>query len=328
MTSPDLSVVLVAAIGTETIGRTMACLREQTAHDRMEVLIVAPSADLLDLDALGQERFASLRAVGVGPIRKRGEAAAKGIREATAPIVALIEDHSFPRPGWAQAFLDAHASGEWAGVGPRVNNANADATLSVVNFMLTYASLSGPQEAEPRSLLAWHNTSYRRDLLVGYGDRLGDLLEWEGDLQGDLQARGFRLLLDPRAETDHLNVSGLASTVRLHYLRGRMMGAARAEREAWPLWKRAAYIAGAPLFPIMQWRHIAGDVRRWGTSTAEIARLFPSMALVFSVAAVGEAVGYAIGAGPSMDRWQTFELFRTRHLSAREREEWLASTAA
>lgn len=325
--TPELSVVLVGALAHETIGRTMHCLREQTAHDRMEVVIVVPSAEQVDLAALGQGRFASIRAVGVGPVAKRGEAAAAGIRQAQAPIVALIEDHSFPHPGWAQAFLDAHASGEWAGVGPRVNNANPGATLSVVNFIMTYASLSGPQEAGPRSLLAWHNTAYRRDLLLAYGDRLGPLLEWEGDLQSDLQSKGHQLFLEPRAETDHLNVSGLGSTLRLHYLRGRMMGADRADREGWPAWKRAVYVAGAPLFPIMQWRHVAADVRRWGTSSSEIARLFPSMALVLAVGAVGEAVGYALGSGGSMDRWQTFELYRTRHLTGQERQEWEAATA-
>ena len=116
--SPDLSVVLVAPLGMETIGRTMACLRAQTVHARMEVLVVTPRADALDLDALGRDEFASLQPVEVGHIARRGEAAAEGVRQSAAPVVALIEDHSYPRPRWAEAFLEAHASGGWAGVGP------------------------------------------------------------------------------------------------------------------------------------------------------------------------------------------------------------------
>ncbi|WP_420455808.1 hypothetical protein [Rubrivirga sp.] len=326
MSSPDLSVVLVAPNGMGSIRRTMACLRAQTARERLEVLVVAPSAELLDLDALGRDRFAALRAVEVGPITQRGEAAAVAVREATAPIVAFVEDHSFPRPGWAEAFLDAHAGGDWAAVGPRVHNANADAPLSVANFVLTYASTSGPQEAGPRSLLAFHNSAYRRDLLLAYGDRLGPLLEWEGDLQDDLMAQGRQLYLEPRAETDHLNVSGMRSTIRLHLLRGRMMGGDRATRERWPVWKRALYVAGAPLFPLMQWRHVAPEIRRWGLGTAERVRLAPWLALVLGAAAVGEAAGYLLGPGRARDRWQSFELYRTRHLSRKERRQRAAAT--
>src|SRR6478752_5925097 len=98
-----LSVVLVAGGGLTGIARTMRHLRAQTARDRIELIVVAESARTVDCNALGGDVFAACRVVEVGPIEQRGDAAAKGIRAATAPIVAMIEDHSYPEPEWAEA---------------------------------------------------------------------------------------------------------------------------------------------------------------------------------------------------------------------------------
>lgn len=324
MTASRLSVVVVAPSGMATIRRTLACLAAQTVAESIEVVVVAPTAAEIDAGALGADVFAALRVVAVGPVRKRGEAAAVGVRAATAPIVSLLEDHSYPEPGWAAALLAAHTdvhAGTRVGVGPAVENANAGPPLSRINFWLTYASSSGPQAAGPRALLPWHNTSYRRDVLAAYGARLGGLLEWESNLQDDLLARGYELYFEPAARTHHDNVSGFRSTLGLQFQRGRFFGGQRAARERWPAWRRVVYAASMPLFPLMQLRHVAPDLRRIGVGRSEFALLGPSLAVVLAAMAVGEAVGYVAGAGDAPDRIETYELHREAHLSRRERRE-------
>jgi hypothetical protein len=316
--APDLSVVLVAPSGMGSIGRTMNALRAQTISHRLEVLVVAPSASEIDSDLLGAASFAALRTIEVGPIVKRGAAAAAGIQAASSTVVALIEDHSFPEPEWAAALLGAH-TGPWIGVGPAVENANPGTMVSRVVFWLSYIALSGPQEAGPRERLAWHNSSYKRDALTAYGDRLGTLLEWEGSLQMDLRSRGHEMYLEPAARTHHVNVSRLASALGLHFVRGRIFGGLRAERECWPAWRRVVYASGAPLFPIMQMRGVAPELRRTRVPFRAVVTHAPVLVALLTSMAAGEAVGYLAGVGAATDRLESYELQRQIHLRRGER---------
>jgi hypothetical protein len=316
--SPDLSVVVVGASGMATIGRTLGCLRAQTAADRIEVLIVTPSAGEIDRDALGAGRFAALRAVEVGPITRRGHAAAAGIREATAPVVALLEDHSYPEPGWAAALLAAHTQ-PWAGVGPSVENANPGTAISRVTFWFSFAAMSGPQEAGTRTLLPWHNTAYKREILTGYGERLGPLLAWEGDLQDDLLARGHQLYLAPAARTHHLQGSAFTAALGIHFQCGRILGGQHAEKERLPWWRRAAYAAAMPVLPLVHIRRAAPELHRMGVTTRDMVADGPTLLTMLAAMAIGEAVGYLSGVGDATDRLQRYDLYRAAHLSRRER---------
>ncbi len=140
---PAMSIILATADGYETIRTTVRHLQAQTVRDRLELVIVAPSAERLGLDPCDVEGFESVRTVEVGPLRSIGSANASGIRAARAAIVALAEDHAYPTPGWAEAHMTAHASG-WAAVGSVIRNPN-----------------------HPRSTVAW------ADALMGFGEYPG-----------------------------------------------------------------------------------------------------------------------------------------------------------
>lgn len=312
--SPAISVVLVGVAGTVSIERTMHHLRAQTARQLIEMIVVVPSADMTDAESLGAGEFAAFRIVAVGPITERGAAAAAGMLTASAPVVALIEDHSFPEPGWAAALISAHA-GPWTGVGPAVENGNPRSVMSWVNFILSYGIFSGTPPAGERALLPWHNSAYKREALAPFAGRLGALLEWEGHLQDELRAGGHRLYLEPAARTHHMNVSGVASTFSLNLLRGRILGAQRAERERWPYWRRALQAAAFPLFPLLQLRHLAASVRAMQIPPLLVRRVYAGLAATLCVMAVGEASGLLVGAGDAIARLEDFELFRTRHLA-------------
>ena len=314
----ELSVVLVAGSGAPGIARTLRHLRAQTARERMEVLLVTESGADFDLGALGAAAFGACRIVEVGPITERGAAAARGMLAATSPIVGLIEDHSYPEPEWADALIRAHA-GAWTGVGPAVGNANPDSAASWVNYVLGYGGFAPPIEAGVRDLLPWHNSAYKRDALTPFGDRLGPLLEWEGALQADLRARGHALYLEPAAVTHHVNVSSAWSTVTLNLHRGRILGAQRAERERWPVWRRVLQAAAFPLFPLLQLRHLLPALRRLPVPPSLRLRVHLGLAGTLGVLAASEAWGLLAGEGDAVARLEDYELHRARHLSRRER---------
>jgi len=313
-TSPALSVVIVAVAGTASVERTMRHLRAQTARRTMEVVVVASEAGVVDAEALGAGEFAAFRVVAVGPITARGAAAAAGMLAATAPVVGLIEDHSFPEPEWAAALLAAHA-GAWSGVGPSVENGNPRLAMSWVNFILTYGIFSGDPPAGERDLLPWHNSAYKRAALAPFADRLGALLEWEGHLQDALRANGHRLYLEPRARTHHLNVSGVSSTFALHAYRARIMGAQRAEREGWPMWRRVLQASAFPLFPLLQLRYLSANLRAIAIPRPLAGRVRAGLWSALCVMAFAEAWGLVAGAGDATVQMEDFELHRERHLS-------------
>lgn len=319
----ELSIVLVAGTGPAGVVRTLRHLGAQTARRRLEVLIVAESSAGFDLAALRESEFAACRIVEVGPITERGAAAARGMLAATSPIVGLIEDHSYPEPEWAEALLRAHA-GTWAGVGPAVCNANPASVGSWVNYILSYGGFAPPQAAGERDLLPWHNSAYKRGALAPFEDRLGALLEWEGALQAELRSRGHTLYLEPAARTHHSNVSAAWSTVGLNTQRGRILGAARAEREGWPAWRRMVQAAAFPLFPLLQLRHVLPQMQRVPVPAAMRTRVLFGVVATLGVLAVGEAWGLLAGAGDAVARMEDYELYRARHLSRRDRESSVA----
>jgi hypothetical protein len=278
------------------------------------VIVVATSTDAVDATALGAGEFAAFRVIAVGPINERGAAAAVGMLAATSPVVGLIEDHSFPEPGWAAALITAHAAG-WTGVGPSVGNANPRSAMSWVNFILGYGNFSGTPHAGERDILPWHNSAYKRPALDAFADRLGALLEWEGTLQDELRAQGHRLYLEPAARTHHVNVSGVASTFRLALQRGRILGAQRVKRERWGVGRRLLQAAAFPLFPLLQLRHLSSIVRAMPIAGALALRVRVALWATLCVMAPAEAWGLVAGAGDAIARLEDFELHRARHLA-------------
>ena len=320
MQESALSVVLVAGSGAASIARTVWHMRQQSARSAIEFIVVVSDQDEVRGMNLGQSEFFAVNVVAVGPITERGDAAARGIKVANSPVVGLIEDHSFPEPGWAEALIRAH-TGRWAGVGPSVENANPDTGCSCVNFLLSYVAFSGALTAGPRDLIPWHNSAYKRESLVPFHERLGHLLTWEGDLQDELRAAGHTLYLEPAARTHHANVSRFGSTIRQNLHRGRMLGAIRVKRERWPRWRQWAYAAAFPLYPLAQLRYLAPVIRQQRYTLAMRVRVMLLLGPVLCAAAIGEAWGVLAGAGNASLELDNFDLHRLRHISGKERQE-------
>ena len=105
-------------------------------------------------------------------------------------------------------------------------------------------------EGELRSLPANHSC-YRRDVLLGYGDRMEDMLEAEWVLQGDLLERGFRLYQDLAAKSYHLNYAAVSAAANEYFIGARIFAAERAAE-----WSACdggfLYAAGSPVLPLIR----------------------------------------------------------------------------
>src|SRR5262249_54038198 len=158
----------------------------------------------------------------------------------------------------------------WAAVGPVMSNANPSTSVSWADMYIGYGPWLYPDAGGARSHLPGHNSSYKRDLLLTYGDRLGEMMEAESVMQWDLRARGHELYLDPAARTFHTNFGLLRSWVAVQLLGGRVFGAARAR--GWPIWKRILFVAASPLIPLVRARRIVANIPKSGPARRALWR--------------------------------------------------------
>ncbi|MHB0858651.1 MAG: glycosyltransferase [Anaerolineae bacterium] len=310
---PAISVVLVTPDHLATIRRTVAHLRAQTIAERIELLVVAPVGAGEQVSAAEAEGLGSVRVVTLDAVRSIAQANAAGVRVARAPIVAFAEEHSFPEPGWAAALLAAYTPDQ-AAVGPLVRNANPESLVSQADFLIAYGRWSDPTRVGDVDLLPGHNGSYRRDVLLAYGDALEGLLEAESVLHWDLRSKGWRLYLEPQARVAHLNFERPRAWAAAQFHSGRVFAASRAQ--AWPLPRRLLYCVAAPLIPAVRFRRL---LRQGGGAGGRRAGLYPVLLWGLLTSAVGELVGYGSGAGDSRHKVGALEFHRLRHVSARTR---------
>lgn len=315
---PAISVILITPDRYQSLRKTVRHLRAQSVHDRMEIVIVTPAADSLEPDERELQEFCRYRVVEVGPITSVGPAYAAGIRQASAPIVVLGEDHSFPEPGWAEALLRAHQQ-PWAAVGPVMRNANPGSWMSWADFLMGYAPWQEPTPAGEMAHLPGHNSSYKREILLRYGAKLDSMMEAESVLHWDLRRNGHRLYLEPAAVTAHVNFTLFSSWVRATFQSGRKFGAFRAANERWSLARRLLFAVAAPLIPLVRFRRIVAELRLPGRPSHRLPGVAPLLLLGLAVDGAGQMTGYALGAGAAREQLLCFEFHRYRHVRKRDR---------
>ncbi len=314
--SPQLSVVVVVYSDSENFRMALEHLRAQTVFNLLELIIVASSRKELNLDSRKLEGFSSYKILELGPFESGGAAKATGVMAASAPLIAFVEDHSYPEIGWAEALIEAHSKGDFAVVGPVMLNANPDSSLSWGCFLVFYGHwiVARPQE-EVKHLPA-NQSCYKRDLLLKYQSRLSEMLEAESVLHWDLLSRGYHLCQEPTARVYHLNFSLIGPMLYEYYLSSRVFAAKRAL--GWSLLRRVLYTLGSPLLPLIRLRRILKDASHARLQARVIVRAFVTLVLVLCAGSTGEIFGYAFGVGKANKRLAGFEV--ERHLSFTPRD--------
>jgi hypothetical protein len=309
--SLELSYVVVTDT-FETIRDVVRSVAGQTIRDRVELVIVCPSALELALDAAETDRIGAVRVVEVGAVIPLSPPRAAGIRAASCDLVFVGETHSFPLPDCLEALLGAHRSGDYAAVAPVVENGNPEKAVSWATLMLTYRQWLEPATRGEIGAVSTYNACFRRDLLLAFGDRLEAMFDYGSALDADLRAGGGRLLIEPAARLAHLNVAALNGWLPERFLSGRFWAVARARR--WPLARRVLYVLAAPLIPAL----IAGKALRsgqWARHRRQMPRGTFAAVLVSALAtAAGEVTGYVAGSGRTPVKLAEYELHRARYL--------------
>ncbi len=307
---PAMSVIVTTPDSYDTIRPLIGRLRAQTARDALEIVLVAPSVEAVRAGLTELQDLGSWRVIEVGALRTVAQAKAAGIRHAAAPVVVLTEDHSLPHPTWAEALIDAHRR-PWAAVGPAMDNANPESLISWADFTIGYGAWLDPAAGEA-DCLPGHNSAYKRDILLGFGDRLEELLGVEAALHAELRARGWRLCMEPAAKTFHVNFTQLTPWVFYLLYSGRLFAAERAR--SWSPVRRAVFSGAAWLIPFVRLTRSVPQLRR--ARPELIPRVLPALLFALILDGIGQWLGCTLGAGQAAQKVARLEFHRAGTASA------------
>lgn len=313
--NPELSVILVTRGDLAVLRLTLGYLRAQTVREQMEIIVAAPH----DLPAED-----GIRVVPVGEIRTLAGAQVAALRHARAPVVVLGEDHSFPAPDWAEKLLEAHRAGH-AAVAPLLLNGNPRTLRSWANYLLHFGRFGDPAVAGVVQWLPWHNTSYKRDILLSFGDRLPLFIAVEGLLHEALREQGHTLFLQSATSTRHINFSQFWPFMIQTLCGGHLFSAARAQYHGWPVAKRVLYAAATPLIPVVRCFRILRDIRARPEQRHLVPRVIPLLVAGLISHAIGEMLGNLFGMRSAEETYLLYETGRLCHITTADRRELTGS---
>jgi hypothetical protein len=311
--APSMSVILMTMDSIEPLRWVLSQYAMQTIARRIEVVIVCPQASAVKIDSKLAGSFFAIRVTERHPLQDTSDAFATGVRIASAPIIALGEDHSFPASkDWAEVLLKRHAE-PWVGVGPVIGCANPASAVSYSDYLMSYGQWMAPNHAGEVAFVPGHNSTYKRSQLLELGDRLLTLFENEIGLQEELRAHGGKFYQEAAATTLHTNFELLATFLKVQFYVGRIFTGSRARH--WPTSRRIIYFAGSPLIPVLRLVRIIRQVRRAGAPMLQFARALPAMIAGLCMFALGEATAYIFPPGNKGKQW-LFQFETKRYLYA------------
>ncbi len=317
--NPQLSVIVVARCRSRMLQYVLKRLDAQTVASNLEcLLVVRDKKEFANVDVL-VSRLGWGRILELGSLESEGAAKAAGVTAARAPLVAFLEDHSFPDVTWAQVLIDAHDKQPLAAVAPAIENANPRTAVSWGCFLVYYGFAFGPKSAQAPMQFPANHSCYRRDVLLAYGEKLPQMLEAEHVLHQDLQCHGHDLLREPGAVARHLNYSRLATAMTEYFIASRVFAASRACEWHWS--RRFVYTCGSPLLPLIRIRRLVKAARKSGVEAGILRDCFTSALLTLTAGAAGEMLGYAKGFGNSKTDLMNFEINRELAFPADELDE-------
>jgi glycosyl transferase family 2 len=308
MAENNISLAVVVVVGPlrKRGQRLLDGLCLQTAVESMEIIVV-------DLPAYAGRKLQTRPGVRtVYLLRSETEpwprARADAVRHTKAPIVAFIEDHCIPAPDWAEKLIEAHKE-PWAAVGYAFTNANPETYVGRASFLVDYGPWAHPARHGPTRLLPSNNISYKRDLLISFGDELDALLSAGVNIHEVFNRQGCKMFLESRARVAHENFARLSDIFRSNRAQGRLFASTRVHAQSWGRLRRLVYGFGVPIgAPLIKTARLLRSICHYRWLWPRVFAGLPVILLGFFGSAVGESLGYLFGVGDADEAVNRYEL--------------------
>lgn len=293
---PRVSILVLVGDQRARAAECLASILSQRRIEDAEILLLE-CGQSLHPPLPGSER-PSLRRLECPRPSSSGMARAFAVREAAAPVVAFVEEHVRVPEGWLPAVIRAHESSPAAAIGPVVICANPGEGVSDAIHLMNYSEyLPGSPLREDLAMLEGHNCTYKRNVLLGYGERLPLLMSNEPLLHWRMRREGHGVQLNPEIRVVHRNETRLRDICRGYFLWSLSFGASRAVIQHFSRGRRWLYALGAPLVPFVRIARIGRSAlrRRRPELLRTLVRHLPSIFLAQLVSALGQSVGLLVG---------------------------------
>lgn len=310
MKQPFLSVVLIIGGQRRRAERALASLLAQEALPEMEILLCDWERTAPPLPQAGHE---AVRLFPVPAPATFTQARLQATYLARGEAIAFLEEHSWAHPGWAAELIAAFRAGDWAAVGSEIHNGNPGRGISDGVALMNYLPWQPPAKSGLVSMLAGHNSAYRRSDLLSFEQDLGELLQSEVLLHWQLAKQKKKLYLAAAARISHVNEGSLVAIGRGYFLWNRCFGSSRARFYRFSLWQRLARTLAIPLVPFVRAARMAGYL--WGHDRSRFStyfRFFPLLIVAWSAAACGQSMGFLLGPGHAEAAFTAYELTASR----------------
>lgn len=299
---PDLSIVVAVIAGGKSVMETcLGSIAEDTGDISLECL-VPYDARLDGIEEL-ETRFPWVTFIDSRnevPVDEFGSNSrehhdilrAVGLREATAPIVGLLEDHGIPGKGWCKAVLRAHQESDAAVIGGAVEN-GTDRLLNWAVYYCDFGRYQNPVAEGDVEFASDSNVSYKRDRLIAVKRQWLTAFH-ETSVNWEIRRRGGRLQLDPS-----MVIYQTRQTLRLlpafkeRFVWGRSFAGTRAAEM--PGLRRLIFAVFSFVLPLLLTGRILIQGLTKGRRTRKLLAALPLVFFLQIFWAVGEFVGYVTG---------------------------------
>ena len=287
--SPELSVVVVALGSSASLSAMLGAVTTQHGPS-LEVIVPATARVHRLLESVGDVP-PTVRIISLGDededtwrLRARGVAAARGT------IVATLEDHALPQPGWAARVVEAHAAAPHAAIGGVVEKATPDRAAGWAMYFFDYGRYIPPQVAGPRAYLTACNVSYKRAALAEVADAWRVAMH-ETTVHFALLARGATLWLDPSMVVRQRRPMSLTEGLDELRTHGALFGRDRAATLS--ATGRVMRLVATPAVPLVHLARSLAHPIRAPHLLGGYLRAFPTLVAFAAAWALGEAQGLA-----------------------------------
>jgi len=284
-TGPSLAIIVALTDPSPDLDATLDRFAGE-AGSCGEVLILDASGTVEAADLAG--RFANVRVIA----RPRGRLAPSlwrdGLLATDADLVAITTAQMTPGPGWIAALTDRLRETGASGVGGPIEPGSPLGPTDRAVALLRYANYFGPLPDSSRIDPPGDNALYLRARLMAVESTWRDGF-WEVEVHQGLRRLGDSLAMADRAVVTFLGGGGLISMARQRFRHARRYATGRSAGLSVPA--RISRILGSPLVPpLLGWR-IVRALRGRGMALAPWISSVPSLAILATIWAIGEAVG-------------------------------------
>lgn len=292
-TTPLLSVIVASFSPFQEVPAFLSASVKRCSHPRVEVILAyaanrdlpyVPEKDGRGLVFLRLPSTASLpQLLGVALTHARGE------------IVAITDATCAVDDRWVSAILTAHSTPQPV-IGGAVEPAGLNSLVDWAAYFYDYGRFMSPFAAGGARLVPGINISMKR-WVFAKGREFVEGEFWKGHWCHRLQAEGIALYLDPTIVVFYGRSFTFGSFLTRWFQHGRCFAGMR--RAQLSRVERCLYVVGSPALPVVFcWRFLRDVLpkRRW---VRQLVLSFPLIMLAMVSWALGECVGYLMGAGTS-----------------------------